>query len=215
VAFPAPLRWCCDKPRASRHRPQSCPLALLGVVRCCQVWLECLGSSFRACPTGREGADPSHSAHPPALRCLGCWSSAHSHWTALAKTRPPSAHGYLGKFDQQLGPRGRREGDRKAQRKVLLQTNTTPNSTPEPHQSYINFHELALLLPLFLLNCTIRLLDSRVVSLVARASLRCLIRRCNTSVGLATNKLVVARQLFVTQLGPALGLVQRRSSGAA
>jgi hypothetical protein len=78
-----------------------------------------------------------------------------------------------------------------------FRTNSTPNSTPEPHQSYINFHtELALLLPLLHFNCTIRLLDSRAVSLVVRASLRCLIRRCDTSVGLAANKLVARRATF-------------------
>lgn len=179
-------------------------------------WLECLGSSFRACPTGREGADPSHSAHPPALKCLGCWSSAHSHWTVLAKTRPPSAHGYLGELTNTWTSRSataRREGDDKAQRRCCFQTNTTPNSTPEPHQSYINFRtELALLLPLLLLNCTIRLPDSRAVSLVARASLRCLIRRCNTSVGLATNKLVARKATFCR---PAEPCSRTRPSGAA
>jgi hypothetical protein len=100
--FPSPTALVLRQVPGPPTQAAILPVVLLGVVRCCQVWLECLGSSFRACPTGREGADPSHSAHPPALRSLGCWSSAHSHWTALAKTRPPSAHGYLGKFDQHL-----------------------------------------------------------------------------------------------------------------
>ena len=87
--FPSSTALVLRQAWASRDRPLSSPV---GFVKWLVRLIRVLMVLFRACPTGREG-DPSHSAHPPALRSLGCWSWAHSHWTALAKTRPPSAHG--------------------------------------------------------------------------------------------------------------------------
>ena len=93
----------------------------------------------------------------------------------------------------------------------MLLSKPTRLRTPRqsPIKAISTFHtELALLLPLLLLNCTIRFPDPRAVSLVARASLRCLIRHRDTSVDPSTNKLVARKATFRTQLSPVLGLVQ-------